>query len=126
KKPNVWDIYPTYDIFKVNEYGNIIAQLTNNDVYDAEAVISPDGKKILYTSRENGDLDIYIMNIDGTNKKQLTHELGYDGGGFFSPDSKKIVFRAYRPKTDQELATYNYSLKSVSKTCIVVSVPYYA
>ncbi|PIO75971.1 WD40-like protein [Teladorsagia circumcincta] len=95
----------------VNEYGNIIAQLTNNDVYDAEAVISPDGKKILYTSRESGDLDIYIMNIDGTNKKQLTHELGYDGGGFFSPDSKKIVFRAYRPKTDKEIATYNYSLE---------------
>ncbi|KAK6009639.1 WD40-like protein, partial [Ostertagia ostertagi] len=76
EKSYVWDMYPTYDIFKVNEYGNIIAQLTDNDAYDAEAVISPDGKKILYTSKENGDLDIYIMDIDGTNKKQLTHELG--------------------------------------------------
>ncbi|KHJ80457.1 WD40-like protein [Oesophagostomum dentatum] len=67
-----WDIYPDYDIFKVNEYGNIIAQLTNNNVYDAEAVISPDGKKILYTSMEHGDLDLYIMDIDGSNKKQVS------------------------------------------------------
>ncbi|KAK6022678.1 WD40-like protein, partial [Ostertagia ostertagi] len=42
---------------------------------------------------------------------QLTHELGYDGGGFFSPDSKKIVYRASRPKTDEEIATYKYLLE---------------
>lgn len=55
----------------MNEYGNIVIQLTHNNVYDAEAVISPDGKKILYTSMENGDLDLYIMDIDGSNKKQV-------------------------------------------------------
>ncbi|EPB79528.1 WD40-like protein [Ancylostoma ceylanicum] len=106
-----WDIYADYDIFKVNEYGNIVDQLTNNDVYDAEAVISPDGKKILYTSMENGDLDLYVMDSDGSNKKQLTNVLGYDGGGFFSPDSKKIVFRASRPTTDEQKRIYRALLK---------------
>ncbi|KAK6737140.1 hypothetical protein RB195_019685 [Necator americanus] len=106
-----WDIYPDYDIFKVNEYGNIVAQLTNNNAYDAEAVISPDGQKILYTSMENGDLDLYIMDINGSNKKQLTNVLGYDGGGFFSPDSKRIVFRASRPTTDAEKKKYQALLK---------------
>ncbi|VDM54018.1 unnamed protein product [Angiostrongylus costaricensis] len=101
-----WDIFPTYDIFKVNEYGNVIAQLTNNNVYDAEAVVSPDGTKIVYTSMENGDLDLYVMDIDGSNKKQLTDVLGYDGGGFFSADNKKIVFRASRPKTKEEVQKY--------------------
>ncbi|KAK5976387.1 Translocation protein TolB, partial [Trichostrongylus colubriformis] len=107
----LWDIFPSYDIFKVNEYGNILAQITNNEVYDAEAVISPDGKKILYTSREKGDLDIYIMELDGSNKKQLTNITGYDGGGSFSPDSNKIVFRASRPKTAKEVNTYTHLLQ---------------
>jgi len=47
-----------------------------------EATISNDGKKIVFTSVRNGDLDIYTMNADGTNMKQLTHEVGYDGGPF--------------------------------------------
>lgn len=57
---------------QVNQYGNIIAQLTDNNYYDAEAVVSPDGKKILYTSMESGDLDIYIMDVDGSNKKRVS------------------------------------------------------
>lgn len=56
----------------MNQYGNIIAQLTDNNYYDAEAVVSPDGKKILYTSMESGDLDIYIMDVDGSNKKRVS------------------------------------------------------
>lgn len=56
----------------MNQYGNIIAQLTDNNYYDAEAVVSPDGKKILHTSMESGDLDIYIMDVDGSNKKRVS------------------------------------------------------
>lgn len=107
----VLDISPELDIFRVNQYGNIIAQLTDNNYYDAEAVVSPDGKKILYTSMESGDLDIYIMDVDGSNKKRLTKQLGYDGGGFFSPDGKKVVFRASRPKTEREQELYRDLLR---------------
>uniref|UniRef100_A0A183GMP0 Biopolymer transporter Tol n=1 Tax=Heligmosomoides polygyrus TaxID=6339 RepID=A0A183GMP0_HELPZ len=96
---------------QVNQYGNIIAQLTDNNYYDAEAVVSPDGKKILHTSMESGDLDIYIMDVDGSNKKRLTKQLGYDGGGFFSPDGKKVVFRASRPKTEREQELYRDLLR---------------
>ena len=83
-----------------------LKQLTKEPGYDAEATISSDGKKIVFTSIRNGDLDIYIMDADGTNVKQLTHELGYDGGPFFSPDGKLIVYRAHHPKTEQEINDY--------------------
>lgn len=102
----LWPIYDTYDIFVADLQGNITKQLTNSPGYDAEAVVSPQGDKILFTSTRGGDLDLWIMNIDGTNPVQLTHELGYDGGGFFSTDGKKIVFRASRPKTEQEITEY--------------------
>jgi hypothetical protein len=102
----LWPIYDTYDIFVADLKGNITKQLTDSPGYDAEAVVSPKGDKILFTSTRGGDLDLWIMNIDGTNPVQLTHELGYDGGGFFSADGKKIVFRASRPKTETEIAEY--------------------
>lgn len=66
-----WDIYYDFDIFKVNEYGNIVQQLTDTPGYDAEGVVSPDGSLIAFTSLRHGDLDLYIMNADGTNVRQV-------------------------------------------------------
>ena len=110
-KGYVWAIYPSYDIFSANPDGSNLKQLTNEPGYDAEATLSTDGKKIVFTSVRNDDLDIYTMNADGTQLKQLTHELGYDGGPFFSPDGKLIVYRAHHPKTDQEITDYKNLLK---------------
>jgi TolB protein len=102
----VWAIYPTYDIFEANADGSKIKPLTNTPGYDAEATVSPDGKKIIFTSMRAGDLDLYVMDKKGKNVKRLTTELGYDGGAFFSPSGKQIVYRAYHPKTDAEIARY--------------------
>ncbi len=102
----VWPIHKEFDIFVANLDGNILHQLTNSPGYDAEATVSPDGKKIVFTSIRSGDLELWTMNTDGTQLRQVTHELGYDGGAFFTPDSKGLVFRASRPKTPEEQATY--------------------
>lgn len=109
-KGYVWAIYPTYDIFTANADGTKIKQLTKTAGYDAEATVSPDGKKIIFTSTRDGDLDLYVMDINGKNVKRLTDELGYDGGAFFSPDGKQIVYRSYHPKTEAEIARYKQRL----------------
>jgi Tol biopolymer transport system component len=102
----VWPIYDTYQIYTAKPDGSDLQQLTHASGYNAEATITRDGKKIVFTSTRNGDLDIYTMDADGGNVKQLTHELGYDGGPFWSYDGKKIVYRAEHPKTPQEIADY--------------------
>lgn len=102
----VWPIYSSYDIYVADLNGNVSDQLTSTEGYDAEATLSPDGKKIVFTSMRSGDLELWTMDIDGSNQVQITNELGYDGGAFFSPDSKKLVFRASRPKTEEEIKTY--------------------
>ena len=102
----LWAIYPEFEIFLTDLNGKMVKQLTNSPGYDAEAVVSPDGKKIAFTSIRSGDLEIWTMNIDGTNLKQVTSGLGYDGGCFFSHDSKKLVFRSSRPKSEQEIKEY--------------------
>jgi Tol biopolymer transport system component len=107
----VWAIYPSFDIFTANADGSDVKQLTTSPGYDAEATLSSDGKRIVFTSIRNGDLDIYTMDADGSHVQQLTHELGYDGGPFFSPDGKLIVYRAHHPKDAQEIRDYQELLK---------------
>lgn len=102
----LWPVYDAYDIFVSDMHGNIIQQLTKEPGYDAEATISPQGDKIVFTSTRSGDLELYIMDLDGSNIVQITDELGYDGGAFFSPDGTMLVFRSSRPKTEEEIAAY--------------------
>ena len=68
--------------------------------------MAPNGKKVVFTSVRDGDIDLYAMNIDGTGVKRLTDDVGYDGGAFYSPDSKRIVYRAQHPKTPEEREAY--------------------
>lgn len=101
----VWPLDP-YDIYAVNRDGTGTKRLTHYNVYTAEGVLSPDGKRIVFTSLESGDLEIYTMNVDGTDVRRLTHTPGYDGGPWWSPDGKKIVYRANHPADSASLAQY--------------------
>ena len=102
----IWPLYRGYDIFKADLNGKIIKQLTNSPFYDAEATLSPDGKKMIYTSTKDGDIELYILELKSGKEKRITNELGYDGGAWFSPDGKKIIWRASRPKTEAAINEY--------------------
>ena len=102
----VWKLYEGYDIFKASKDGSGLEQITSEEGYDAEATVSQDGKRIVYTSISSGDLEVWSMNADGSDKRMLTNKLGYDGGPFFSHDGKKIVWRAYYPETAKEISDY--------------------
>ncbi len=102
----IWPLYDSYDIFMADLNGKIVKQLTNSKGYDAEATLSPDGKKMLYTSTKDGDIDMYVMDLKTGKEIKVTNLLGYDGGGWFSPDGKKLIWRASRPKTEAEIKEY--------------------
>jgi Tol biopolymer transport system component len=101
----VWPLHPEYDIFRAGPEGENPQRLTNSDNYDAEAVYSPQGDRIVFTSLRSGDLELYLMNPDGSGVEQLTNQPGYDGGAFFSLDGEWIVWRASRP-TGKALQDY--------------------
>jgi len=103
-KGYVWGLDP-FDIYTAKPDGSDLRRLTNYGVYTAEAVVSPDGKKIVFTSLKDGDLDIYTMNVDGTDVRRLTTTPGYDGGPWWSPDGKQIAYRAWHP-VDSALVSY--------------------
>ncbi len=102
----VWAVYSSYQMYYATDDGKIVKALTAGPGYNAEATLSQDGKKIVFTSSRDGDLDIYTMDADGTGVRRLTNTIGYDGGPFFSPDGKWIVYRAHHPKSEEEIARY--------------------
>src|SRR3954465_2498425 len=71
-KGYVWGLDP-FDIYVANAAGSGTKRLTNFGGYTAEGPRSPDGKRIVFTSLKDGDLDLYIMNVDGTAMKRLTN-----------------------------------------------------
>jgi Tol biopolymer transport system component len=98
---HVWPLYP-YDIFIANIDGSYMINITDNDVYDAEPIISSDGQRVVFGSKRFGDFNVYIMDSDGSDVKRLTDRIGYDGGPWFSPDGSKIVWRSWYPETIDE------------------------
>jgi TolB protein len=93
----VWRLDP-YDFYTANADGSSLRRLTNYGVYTTEGILSPDGRRIVFTSLKDGDLEIYTMNVDGSDVRRLTHTPGYDGGPWWSPDGTKIVYRAWHPE----------------------------
>jgi len=105
----VWAL-DDYDIYTARPDGSDIRRLFGSPVYDAEATISRDGRKIVFTSARDGDLEIYSMNSDGSGVTRLTSTPGYDGGPFYSDDGTKIVYRSDHPTTPEDLARYRENL----------------
>ncbi|MFN2457088.1 MAG: TolB family protein [Chitinophagaceae bacterium] len=107
----IWPVYASYDIFITDTARTKLRQMTKTPGYDAEATISSDGRKMIFTSMRDGDLDLYVMDLKTGSTKRVTKALGYDGGAWFSRDGRKIVWRASRPATQQEIKEYKDLLK---------------
>ncbi len=59
--------------------------------------ISPDGNFVVYTTRDGGDLDLFLQRIGGRNPVNLTKDSDKDDlSGVFSPDGQWIAFQSQR------------------------------
>jgi Tol biopolymer transport system component len=101
----VWALFD-YDIYTAKADGSGLTRLFGTPGYDAEATLSRDGRRVVFTSTRDGDLDLYVMNADGSSVQRLTTEIGYDGGAFFSADGRQIVYRAYHPTDPQQIQDF--------------------
>ena len=110
-KGYLWGVFPGYEIYLATDQGKIVKKLTKMPGYDAEATVNFKTGRIIYTSMESGDLDLWTMKPNGSDKHQLTKSHGYDGGAVYSRDGKHIVWRANHPQTPETMARYNELLK---------------
>ena len=112
---------PTGDpeIFTINPDGTGLKQLTFNTLEDYSPVFSPDGTKIVYTSRGDDtsnpqrDYEVYVMSsLDGTGKVNLTNNGTYvdDYDPEFSPDGQWIAYESRGTQTSNPEGDYEVYL----------------
>jgi TolB protein len=63
---------------------------------DTAPAPSPDGKRIAFMSRRDGNWEIYLVNADGSGLQRLTEDPAEDGLPTWSPDGRAIAFISSR------------------------------
>jgi Tol biopolymer transport system component len=86
-RPEGWDIYLSLD------GGKTFNPFTNDPALDYDAIITPDGKNIVFTSERAGHPQLYIQPIEGEgNPRLLISSKSMQDQDAISPDSRWIIF----------------------------------
>ncbi|MFP3896222.1 MAG: hypothetical protein ACLFV5_05215 [Anaerolineales bacterium] len=86
----------TWDIYRMRSDGSDPVRLTDSSVDDTAPVWSPDGRRIAFVSRRDGNREIYVMNADGNEQLNLTRNATADWTPAWSPDGEQLAFASFR------------------------------
>ncbi|MBU1355231.1 MAG: hypothetical protein KJ620_01540 [Candidatus Edwardsbacteria bacterium] len=93
-------------------------KLTEAKGNDAFPAISADGKRIAFSSKRDGNTELYLMSGDGSDQRRLTNNKAVDYGPSFSPDGSKLLFVSDREGNDE---IYLYDLAAKNETRLTYS-----
>jgi len=87
----------TEQIWLADLDGSNVVRLTDNEYYEAEVSVSPNGEWIVFGRQIDGKMDLWRMRPDGSEEAQITFtEDWQEGAPFFLPDNKTILTRAWK------------------------------
>jgi Tol biopolymer transport system component len=72
-----------------------LRRLTAGDVATSVS-LSPDGKKVVYSSDRSGSLDLWLQDLAGGEAVRLTSDASAETDPVFSPDGNMVAFRSNR------------------------------
>ena len=85
------------ELYSSKPDGSDVKRLTNNQYYEAEVSVSPDGEWITFGRQIDGNMDIWVMKADGSEEYQVTKTDDWqEGAPFFMQDNEHIIFRAWK------------------------------
>jgi Tol biopolymer transport system component len=67
-------------------------QITHGTYTTGSPDVSRDGKRIVFTSDVNGQMDLWILDADSENPRQLTFDPAQDFSATWSPDGQHIAY----------------------------------
>jgi Tol biopolymer transport system component len=83
-------------IFSIRLDGTDKRQITHEAQQTIFGAVSPDGKKVVFTTTIASNEDIFVINTDGTGRRQLTSNAASDFRPAFSADGLRIAFISTR------------------------------
>ncbi|MFC2121988.1 T9SS type A sorting domain-containing protein, partial [Bacteroidota bacterium] len=92
----VSDIDGDSEIYVMDDDGNNIQKLTENNAEEWWPAWTPGGTQIICASNRDGNFEIYIMDADGQNQERLTNNDYIDNRPDCSPDGTQIAFHSDR------------------------------
>lgn len=106
------------DIYTMNMDGSDVQRVTNNEYYEMQPDVSPDGSKIVCSIHYSWEgtmeavdsgWEIAVMDIDGSNLTNLTNNDYLDVGAHWNHDGTKIVYLSDSAhRTPDEITGENY------------------
>ena len=91
---NRFDTAISGDIFVMPPIALPQVQLTTARPDDAQSAWSPDGRRIAFKSRRNGNNELYVMNPDGSAQTRLTNSSRVsEGQPAWSRDGTRLLYR---------------------------------
>lgn len=83
------------DIHALDLASGVGRQLTF-DGLSWQSAITPDGRRIVFSSKRGGDLDLYLMDPDGGDQQALLDTPHIEDAPCWSPDGRRIAFHTER------------------------------
>jgi tricorn protease len=84
------------DVWRAPLGGGPAVRLTIHEEQDTKPRISPDGRRIAFTSKRTGSYDVFVMPVEGGEPRQVTFHSAMDVATDWSPDGKRILFLSNR------------------------------
>ncbi len=112
------DMTSNKEIYIMDYDGHNLRQITDYKSITIYPRVSPDGKKIIYTTYKYGNPDLYIMNIDGSQPQPLSTKQGLNITANWSFDGQKIIITMTRAQHSPNLFLLDLSsqiMKRITK-----------
>lgn len=88
-------------VYMCNFDGTGLVQITNGTTPHVSPSWSPDGTKIVFTSYEDGNPDLFVYDLKTGRKRKLAGGKGLNSGGHWAPNGKILAYTgSYAGDTD--------------------------
>jgi Tol biopolymer transport system component len=76
----------------INADGTGFENLTDDDAYDDQPMLSPDGTEVVFVSNRDGNRELYLMNVASGDVVRLTNTDDSEIDPVFTADASRVIY----------------------------------